>query len=145
MMDLINFYSENEFSLQGEDDYRKWIGKVIASEGKVGGELSFIFCDDDYLLEINQKYLNHDTYTDIISFQSGVDNEIAGDIFISTQRVIENAVEYGTTFSDELKRVMIHGVLHFCGYDDHNDGERRKMREKEDEKIEMFHVEQLGK
>lgn len=142
MEDLINFYSENEFYLESENDYKEWLEAVIESEGKILGELSFIFCDDEYLLQINQKYLAHDTYTDIISFGSGVGDEISGDIFISTERVEDNSLEYGTMFLDELKRVMVHGVLHFCGYDDHDQDQQRIMRSKENEKIGMFHVEQ---
>jgi rRNA maturation RNase YbeY len=115
---------------------------VISSEGKKAGEISFIFCDDDYLLDINQKYLDHDTYTDIISFDSSVGNILNGDIFISTERVEENANTYGIGFSEELKRVIIHGVLHFCGYKDKTPEQEQLMREKEEEKMEMFHVEQ---
>ena len=122
--------------------YENWINKVIISEGKKTGEISFIFCDDDYLLGINQQYLNHDTYTDIISFDSSVGNSLNGDIFISTQRVEENAEIFKVDFSEELKRVIIHGVLHLCGYKDKSPEEEQLMRKKEEEKIEMFHVEQ---
>ena len=122
--------------------YEKWVKEVISSEGKKTGEISFIFCDDEYLLDINQKYLDHDTYTDIISFDSSVGSILNGDIFISTQRVKENAGAYGVAFSEELKRVIIHGVLHFCGYKDKTPEQEQIMREKEEEKMEMFHVEQ---
>jgi rRNA maturation RNase YbeY len=140
--EIINFYSENDFKLEGISGYENWVKEVISSEGKKAGEISFIFCDDDYLLDINQKYLDHDTYTDIISFDSSVGNILNGDIFISTERVEENANIYGVGFSEELKRVIIHGVLHFCGYKDKTPEQEQLMREKEEEKMEMFHVEQ---
>ena len=140
--EIINFYSENDFELEGVSGYENWIKKVILSEGKKTGEISFIFCDDDYLLDINQRYLNHNTYTDIISFDTSVGNILNGDIFISTQRVEENAGTYGVVFSEELKRVIIHGVLHLCGYKDKTIEQEQLMREKEEEKMEMFHVEQ---
>lgn len=142
MKDLINFYSENEYRFDNEAEYKAWIGRVIHSEKKEVGELSVIFCDDDYLLDINQRYLNHDTYTDVISFNANVDDELSGDIFISTQRVRENAAIYEVDFIEELKRVMVHGVLHFCGYDDQDAEDQALMRKKEEEKIGMFHVEQ---
>ncbi len=142
MNEQINFSSENNFELESPFRYESWIKNVIASEGKKTGEISFIFCDDDYLLEINQQYLDHDTYTDIISFDNSVGNMLNGDIFISTERVVENAAEYGVTFEDELNRVIIHGVLHLCGYKDKSKEEARTMRAKEEEKMKMFHVEQ---
>lgn len=140
--EIINFYSENSFEISTVSNYETWIKEVIISEGKKTGEINFIFCDDDYLLELNQKYLQHDTYTDIISFDSSVGNILNGDIFISTQRVAENAGKYEVSFSEELKRVIIHGVLHFCGYKDKSKEEAQLMRRKEEEKMQMFHVEQ---
>ncbi|WP_097055786.1 rRNA maturation RNase YbeY [Salinimicrobium sediminis] len=139
---MINFYSENVFELEHSSQFETWIKEVIASEGKKVGEISFIFCDDEYLLEINQQYLDHDTYTDIISFDNSVGNILNGDIFISTERVAENASEYGVTFEEEIKRVIVHGVLHFCGYKDKSKEEAQLMRTKEEEKMKMFHVEQ---
>ena len=138
----INFFSENEFILTEEKVYRDWIEKVILSENKYIGDINYIFCDDDYLHDINIKYLSHDTYTDIISFDNTVGNTLHGDIFISTERIEENASEFQAEFSEELKRVMIHGILHFCGYKDKTERERDLMRRKEEEKIELFHVEQ---
>ncbi len=140
--EIINFYSENDFELEDISRYEGWVKKVISSEGKKTGEISFIFCDDEYLLDINQKYLDHDTYTDIISFDSSVGNILNGDIFISTERVAENADSYKVKFSEELKRVIIHGILHFCGYKDKTEEEEQMMRKKEEEKMKMFHVEQ---
>ena len=140
--EIINFYSETDFELQEQAEYEAWLKRVIASEDKKLEEVSFIFCDDEYLLEINQKYLDHDTYTDIISFDNCVGNILAGDIFISTERVAENSREYGVDFEEELRRVLAHGILHFCGYSDKSDRESAEMRRKEEEKMRMFHVEQ---
>ena len=140
--EIINFYSETDFELQEQAGYEAWLKRVIASEDKKLEEVSFIFCDDEYLLEINQKYLDHDTYTDIISFDNCVGNILAGDIFISTERVAENSLEYGVDFEEELRRVLAHGILHFCGYNDKSDRESAEMRRKEEEKMRMFHVEQ---
>lgn len=140
--EIINFYSENDFELVHSAQFETWIKEVIVSEGKKTGEISFIFCDDDYLLEINKQYLDHDTYTDIISFDNTVGDILNGDIFISTERVAENATEYGVTFEEEIKRVIVHGVLHLCGYKDKSKEEGEMMRSKEEEKMKMFHVEQ---
>ncbi|WP_232804637.1 rRNA maturation RNase YbeY [Salegentibacter maritimus] len=139
---IINFYSENDFELQEENKIDSWIRNVIASEEKDLGEINYIFCDDDYLHKINLKFLNHDTYTDIISFDNTEGNELNGDIFISTDRVVENAKEYNVEFNQEIKRVMAHGILHLCGYRDKTESEAALMRQKEDEKIALFHVEQ---
>ena len=138
----INFYSENDFELGEESRFEGWLKHVIETEGKKTGEISFIFCDDEYLLRINQDYLDHDTYTDIISFDNSLGNILNGDIFISTERVSENADDFGVSFAEELKRVMAHGILHFCGYKDKTAKEKDLMRAKEEEKMEMFHVEQ---
>ncbi|APG60798.1 rRNA maturation RNase YbeY [Christiangramia salexigens] len=138
----INFFSENDFELANHEAFTKWIEIVIESENKYQGDINFIFCDDEYLLDINRQYLDHDTYTDIISFDNGVGNTLHGDIFISTERVKENSEEFNVNFETELKRVMIHGVLHFCGFKDKTEREKEIMRRKEEEKIELFHVEQ---
>ncbi|WP_304036336.1 rRNA maturation RNase YbeY [Mesonia mobilis] len=139
---MINFFSENNFELEDNVGYEKWLQNVIISEEKKEGDINYIFCDDEYLHEINVKYLNHDDYTDIISFDNAVGNILHGDIFISTERVAENAEKFQVSFQEELKRVIAHGLLHFCGYKDKTDDEAQLMREKEDEKIKMFHVEQ---
>lgn len=138
----INFYSENEFVLEAPSAYSNWIEGVIATEGKKLEEISYIFCDDDYLIQLNKDYLDHDTYTDIITFDYSVGKILQGDIYISTERVRENAHEFNVSFEEELRRVIIHGVLHLCGYKDKNEQESLKMRAKEDEKLKMFHVEQ---
>lgn len=139
---MISFNYESDFELDTESHYEKWIQRIIESENKQEGEISYVFCDDEYLLEINQKYLDHDYYTDIISFDYSVANELHGDIFISIDRVKENASDYNVTFHDELLRVMAHGILHYCGYKDKSDEESHLMRTKENEKIALFHVEQ---
>jgi probable rRNA maturation factor len=138
---MISFNYENEFELSNEEQLSNWISNVIVSEDKKEGEINYIFCDDEYLLSLNEQYLNHDTLTDIISFDYSVGKELHGDIFISTERVLENAAEFKVSFEDELKRVMVHGVLHYCGYKDKSDEDEKLMRSKEDEKIKMFHVE----
>lgn len=139
---MISFNYETDFELQDEALYQDWLTRIIASEGKKEGEVNYIFCDDEYLLQINIQYLDHDTLTDIISFDYTVGNEINGDIFISVERVIENAADFGVQFEEELKRVMAHGVLHYCGYKDKSEEDEQLMRQKEDEKIALFHVEQ---
>lgn len=138
---MINFNYETDFILEDEAVYADWLEKIITSENKILGEIAYIFCDDDYLHKINMEYLQHDTLTDIISFDYTEDSVISGDIFISIERVKENAIDFNTTFPAELKRVMAHGLLHYCGYKDKTQSQSNKMRSKEEEKIKMFHVE----
>jgi probable rRNA maturation factor len=138
----INFYSENSFLLEEQEKYAHWIERVIISEGKKLEEISYIFCDDEYLLKLNEEYLDHDTYTDIITFDYSVGKILQGDIYISTERVEENAREYNVSFEEELRRVLIHGVLHLAGYKDKTEEESSLMRKKEEEKMQLFHVEQ---
>jgi len=138
---MINFNYETEFTLEHEEDISSWISKVIVSEDKNEGEINYIFCDDEYLHKMNIEHLGHDTLTDIISFDYCVGNEINGDVFISVERVAENAVDFNVSFDEELKRVLVHGVLHYCGYKDKTDADEKMMRSKEDEKLAMFHVE----
>lgn len=139
---MISFNYELDFQLEDEEQFASWISSVIVSENKKEGDINYIFCDDEYLLEINKQYLEHDYYTDIISFDYSVGNELHGDIFISLDRVRENASDFNVTFEEELKRVIIHGVLHYCGFKDKSVDEELLMRLKEDEKIKMFHVKQ---
>jgi len=139
---MISFNYETDFELHNEPDFSKWLSAVILSENKKEGEINYIFCDDDYLLEINQQYLDHDTLTDIISFDYSVGNEINGDIFVSVERVKENASDYNVTFQEEIQRVLVHGILHYCGYKDKTESDELVMRSKEEEKMKMFHVEQ---
>jgi probable rRNA maturation factor len=139
---MINFNYESEFTLENEEAIATWLSAVIVSENKTEGEINYIFCDDEYLHKINVEYLNHDTLTDIISFDYTMGNEIGGDIFVSVERVLDNSKDYNTSFEDELKRVLVHGVLHYCGYKDKSEVDEVLMRSKEDEKLTMFHVEQ---
>lgn len=139
---MISFNYETSFELQDEAKYEEWISEVIDSEDKTEGEINYIFCDDEYLLQKNIEFLDHDTLTDIISFDYTMGNLLSGDIFISVERVKENAQEYGVSFDDELRRVMAHGVLHYCGYKDKTEEDSVVMRAKEDEKKALFHVEQ---
>ena len=139
---MINFNYENEFILENEEDFANWLSSVIVSENKKEGEINYIFCDDDYLHKINVEYLDHDTLTDIISFDYTMGNEISGDIFVSIERVQDNAIDFKVSFEEELKRVLVHGLLHYCGYKDKSEEDALLMRSKEDEKIALFHVEQ---
>lgn len=138
----INFSSENDFLLSDEEKFRKWLIGIIFSENKEPGEILFVFCDDDFLLKINQEFLQHDTYTDIISFDYTVGKVLHGEIYISTERIEENAQELNNSPEEELRRVMAHGILHLCGFKDKTQEEANMMRAKEDEKLMMFHVEQ---
>ncbi len=139
---MINFNYETDFKLESEHVFSSWISQVILSESKKEGEINYIFCNDEYLHKLNVEHLGHDTLTDIISFDYSMGNEIHGDVFISVERVADNANDFNVTFSDELKRVMVHGVLHYCGYKDKTENDELLMRSKEDEKLTMFHVEQ---
>lgn len=139
---MVIFNYETDFELNNESKYEDWIDSIIESEDKEAGEINYIFCDDEYLHEINMKYLEHDTLTDIISFDYCIGDLISGDIFISIDRVKENAQDFDVSIENELLRVMAHGVLHYCGYKDKSDEEANLMRLKEQEKMNMFHVEQ---
>lgn len=139
---MISFNYETDFELGNEKAFENWISRVISSEEKKEGEINFIFCDDEYLHKLNVEYLEHDTLTDVISFDYSVGNELHGDVYISTERVADNAMDFKVTFEEEIKRVIIHGILHYCGYKDKSDTEEALMRSKEEEKIKMFHVEQ---
>ena len=139
---MISFNYETDFELGNEAAFESWISRVILSEEKKEGEINFIFCDDEYLHKLNVEYLEHDTLTDVISFDYSVGNEIHGDVYISTERVADNAMDFKVTFEEEIKRVIVHGILHYCGYKDKSDTDEALMRSKEEEKIKMFHVEQ---
>lgn len=139
---MISFNYETDFTLSNESLYEEWISRIIESEGFDEGEINYIFCDDEYLHKINVDYLDHDTLTDIISFDYTEGNLLQGDIFVSVERVRENANDFNVAFEDEIKRVLSHGILHYCGYKDKSPEDELLMRSKEDEKIQMFHVEQ---
>ena len=129
---MIFFNTETEFALNDESQVASWLVNCIEEEEKKQGEVHYVFCDDDYLLEMNVKYLKHNTLTDIISFDYTMGRLISGDIFISIDRVKENSREFDVSFDDELHRVMVHGLLHFCGYKDKTSREKGLMRSKED-------------
>jgi rRNA maturation RNase YbeY len=141
MSGQVNFFSEEiDFELANPANYENWIFDIFKQEDGEIGDINYIFCNDDYLLNINQEYLNHDYYTDIISFPlSEKPDPISGDIFISIDMVKENALQIKVNFDEEILRVMAHGVLHFLGYKDKKEDEAAMMRKKEDEMISLFH------
>lgn len=139
---MISYNYETKFRLDNKASYTKWLSRVVQSEDKKVGDINFIFCDDEYLIGLNRQYLDHDTLTDIITFDYSVGKELHADIFISVERVRENAGDFGVSFDEELKRVLAHGILHLCGYKDKSPEEEKEMRVKEDEKMKLFHVEQ---
>ena len=132
---MIDFFSETLFILQNPNEIARWISKIINDQKREEGEISYIFCDDQYLHKLNLEFLNHDSLTDIISFDNSLGDQINGDIFISIERVKENADTYKTNFEDELHRVIIHGILHYCGFNDKTKAEAALMRKKEDEAL----------
>ena len=125
------YYEDTKFVFKGKQRNNRWLRLVAESEIRRAGDISIIFCSDNYILDINMKYLQHDYFTDIITFDYCEGDKISGDLFISIDSVRENALLYGTEFEDELNRVMVHGVLHLIGYDDHTKAEQKTMREKE--------------
>lgn len=138
---MINLEILTDFKLRKRKNLKKWITAIIYKEGKRKvGNINYIFCDDEYLLDINQKHLQHDTYTDIITFDYSEGMVVSADIFISIDRVKENAMIFNVSFEDEFLRVLSHGVLHLCGYNDGTEGEKAEMRTKENECIEIFKV-----
>lgn len=139
---MIEFLYDSDFSLKDSSKYADWISRVIKNEGCHIGDITYVFCDDEYLLSINQQYLKHDTYTDIITFDYTNQKTLNADIFISIERVDDNAKTFNVKFKDEILRVMAHGVLHLCGFKDKTEKEKILMRAKENESIKMFHVEQ---
>ncbi len=129
---MIQFFFENIENLSINENITSWIEYIITHEGKKLGDINYIFCDDEYLLKINQDYLQHDYYTDIITFDYVKGKKISGDIFVSVTRVSENAPLLSKSFEEELHRVIAHGVLHLCGYKDKTEDEIKEMRSKED-------------
>jgi rRNA maturation RNase YbeY len=135
---LAFFYEDTSFKLTSRKKIRKWIEQVIHEEGYALNHINYIFCSDAYLLDINTTHLQHDFYTDIVTFdQSSDDKEIEADIYISVDRVADNANDRHIPFDKELARVMIHGVLHLLGYNDKTEEEKKQMREKEDSCISL--------
>ena len=128
---MIEFNYETDFKLSNEDQLATWIVTGVQNHGFTVGEINYIFCDDSYLHKLNVEFLQHDTYTDIISFDNTLGKNISGDIFISIDRVKENAMVFNSLFDNELHRVMIHGVLHYMGFKDKTNAEKEIMRKKE--------------
>lgn len=135
---MIVFNYELDFELIDESNYERWIISIIGDYGFELGDVSYIFCDDTYLLNINRQYLNHDDLTDIISFDYSESKLISGDIFISIERVKENATKFSVEFNEELLRVMVHGILHFIGFKDKTEKETVLMRKNEEICIKKF-------
>lgn len=129
---------DTDFRLKDKKRLQLWLERVILSHHKFPSAVQYIFCSDTYLADLNRQYLQHNTYTDIITFNYNSGYHISGDIFISVDRVAENAVTYKTTFEDELHRVMVHGVLHLLGFNDKKTTEARSMRKLENDALEIL-------
>jgi rRNA maturation RNase YbeY len=138
----IHYVYNTQFSLDSETKVSKWLSKAVKNEGFSVGEIVYAFFDDKDLKELNNKYLSHDCFTDVISFNDSVGSVLNGNIAVSIERVKENSGRYKTSFDDELLRVMVHGLLHFMGYKDSSEKETQQMRDKEDDNLKTFHVEQ---
>ena len=133
---MIEFFNQDtELPQIDFDRISLWINKIITNHNKIEGDITYIFCSDNYILDINQKYLSHDYFTDIITFNYNKDNIISGDIFISVDTVFNNSKIYKQTFETELHRVMIHGILHLLGYDDHTETDIANMRKAENDSL----------
>jgi len=137
---MVSFFSEDiDFKVVNPLKTKKWIKNASISEGYELSQLNYVFCSDEYLLEINKQYLDHDYFTDIITFDnSEEDNQLEGDIYISVDRVRENAATFHTDFDTEMRRVLIHGLLHLTGYEDSSEALKTAMRAKEDEYLRLF-------
>ena len=126
------FFEDTDFQFKKKTLNNKWLKLVAESEIRRVGQINIIFCSNNYILDVNQQFLQHDYFTDIITFDYCEGDVLSGDLFISVDTVRDNAIEYGTEFEDELNRVIVHGVLHLIGYDDHCDEDITQMRKKED-------------
>ena len=135
---MVSFEYNCEMPLRLSLKHKVWLQQVVRKEGKVTGDISYVFCDDAYMLQQNNAFLQHDTYTDIITFDECVGDVISGSILISADRVAENASKFGKTFENELLRVVVHGTLHLCGYKVKSESEAKLMRQKEDESLALF-------
>lgn len=130
---MITFNYQTDFILDNQSQISGWIEEIMNLEGYQMGDINYVFCDDSYLNKINVEFLSHDTYTDIISFDYSVGKKLHGDIYISIERVVENAKIYQSTFKNELCRVMIHGILHYMGFNDKTNDQQKEMTEKENQ------------
>ena len=127
---MITFNYQTDFILDNQSQISDWIEEIMILEGYQMGDINYVFCDDSYLNKMNVEFLNHDTYTDIISFDYSLGKQLHGDIYISVERVIENAKIYQSSFKNELCRVMIHGILHYMGFKDKTNDQQKEMTEK---------------
>ena len=137
---MIEFSSQNDFVLEQSEHVEDWLKAAALKESYGIDSLGYVFCSDDYLLEINQQFLDHDTLTDIVTFDYTEGTILNGEIYISTDRVADNAKDFNVDFDTELRRVIIHGLLHMCGYGDKTDDEKSNMRKKEDEYLALWAV-----
>ncbi len=137
---MIQFNYETNFSLNNEEKLKNWISKCIKNYNFTEGEINFIFCNDKYLYKLNTEFLKHHTFTDIISFDYTLGKLLSADIFISIERVKENAKKYTQTFDNELYKVLIHGILHCVGYTDKKEEEKKEMRKQENKCVELLHT-----
>ena len=137
---MIEFNYETDFKLENEALIQDWISACIESHGFSEGELNYIFCDDEYLLKLNVEFLDHDTLTDIISFDYTMGKLISGDIFISVERVRDNAKLFDQTIDNELNRVIIHGILHYMGFNDKNPTDKEVMTAEEDKCLALLNA-----
>ncbi len=126
------FFEETDFLFKGKVKNSEWLKLVAESEIRRLGDINIIFCSDNYILDINQRFLSHDYFTDIITFDYCEGDKLSGDLFISVDSVGENSIQYGTDFNNELNRVIVHGLLHLIGYEDHTKAQQKQMRQKED-------------
>ena len=136
---MINFKPQNVLDYPLTLLHKQWLKQVIRREGLIPGDISYQFCTDEELLIYNKQFLNHDTFTDIITFDNRLGDMVSGNIIISVDRVGENAVKFNAPIEDELLRVIVHGVLHLCGYADKSESDAAEMRRKENEALQMFH------
>ena len=131
------FFEDTDFIFKGKALNNRWLKIVAESEIRRLGDINIIFCSDNYILDVNMKYLQHDYFTDIITFDYCEKKVLSGDLFISVDSVRENSVYFGTEFEDELNRVIVHGLLHLIGYDDHSEDDIKVMREKENYYLDL--------
>ena len=135
---MIRYFCEDiKFTYKNKLANNRWLKMVAGSEIRKIGDINVIFCSDNYILDVNMKYLQHDYFTDIITFDYCEGKVLSGDLFISVDSVRENSIEFGTDFEEELHRVIVHGVLHLIGYDDHTEGDKKVMRQKENYYLQM--------
>ena len=137
---MLRFFSETNFHLSQKRPIKNWLREIAKQAGKKIGDVNIVFYNDEQLLSLNMQYLNHNTFTDIITFDYSEKMVLHGDICISTERVKENALDFNCTFEEELRRVMVHGVLHLCGYKDKKNADKHSMKQKEEEALELFNT-----